>query len=76
MLKSKNQATLLVNYSYNSFHDLCSSKNIYEGYVPKYGIFDFTWELLVNNCTGVGYNSYIVEWSKHFCQSSEIHQHH
>ena len=28
MLKSKNQVTLYVNYSYNSFYDLHSSKHI------------------------------------------------
>ena len=33
MLKSKNQVTLFVNYSYNSLYDLKRT----EGYVPKYG---------------------------------------
>ena len=43
MLKSKNQVSLFVNYSYNSFYDFCSSENIYSKrrYVPKYGTFDF-----------------------------------
>ena len=40
MLKSKNQVTLFVNYSYNSFYDFRPSENKIrqtEGYVPKYG---------------------------------------
>jgi len=46
MLKSKNQVTLFVNYSYNSFYDFRFSENTYSEqkvmtYVPKYEIFEF-----------------------------------
>ena len=45
MLKSKNQVTLFVNYSYNSFYDFRFSENMYskQVHVPKYGIFEFIW---------------------------------
>ena len=50
MLKSKNQVTLFVNYSYNSFYDFRFSENTYSEqkvmiYVPKYEIFEFVWGL-------------------------------
>ena len=51
MLKSKNQVTLFVNYSYNCFYDFRFSEKYVErteGYVPKYGIFDFIWGLYMD----------------------------
>ena len=47
MLKPKNQVTLFVNYSYNSFYDFRFSENTYreQKVVPKYGIFDFIWDI-------------------------------
>ena len=51
MLKSKNQVTLFVNYSCNSFYDFRSSENIIKrtgGYVSNYRIFDFIWGLYTN----------------------------
>ena len=49
MLKSKNKVTLSVSYNYNSFYDFHLSEiKQTEGYVPKYGIFDFIWGLYMN----------------------------
>jgi len=51
MLKSKNELTLFVNYSYNSFYDFCFSENSYREQkvmCQKYGIFDFIWGLYMD----------------------------
>ena len=51
-MKSKNQVTLFVNYSYNGFYDFRSSELEYikrtGDYVPNYGIFDFIWRLYMH----------------------------
>ena len=39
MLKSKNQVALFINYSYNSFYDLCSFESK-QKVMCRYGIFD------------------------------------
>ena len=51
MLKPKNQVTLFVNYSYNSFYDFRFSENTYreQKVVPKYGIFDFILDIPLTN---------------------------
>ena len=52
MLKSKNQVTLFVNYSYNSFYDFRFSKNTYSeqkvmcqniGFLILYGGYIWTY---------------------------------
>jgi len=48
MLKSKNQVTLFVNYSYNSFNDFRFSENMYRRLCPKIWDFEFVWRLYMN----------------------------
>ena len=52
MLKSKNQVTLFVNYSYNGFNDFCFSENTYSkqkvmsqnmGFLNLYGGYIWTY---------------------------------
>ena len=63
MLKSKNQVTLFVNYSYNSMTFVLPK--VYKanrGYVPNYGIFDFIWGVIYEHTS----NRYPREWSSYF----------
>jgi len=58
MLKSNNQATLFVNYSYNSFFDFRSSKNTHsEQKVMCQNMGFFIWWT---------FNRYPREWSSYF----------
>ena len=63
ILKPKNQVTLFVNYSYNSFHDLCSSENIYSERNAVCQNMGFL--ILIGATYEHTFNRYPCEWSSY-----------